>query len=883
MDTPNTPIVLPAQPTSFIGRETEIAEISTLLADPACRLLTLTGLGGMGKTRLAIAVARRMQPAFPDGIYFVPLQPLQSADQIITTLVNVVNLNAAGNPRADLLSYFRHKQLLLVLDNFEHLLAGVDLISDILNRAIQVKILATSREALKIQEEWVRHITGLDYPRSEPSLAAAYSALDLFEERARHLRGDLDFTTQHSHIVHICQLVEGMPLALELAAGWVQTLSCQEIANELQHNLDLLASRIHNIPTRHRSMQAVFDYSWQLLTDHEQVVLRRMSVFQGGCTREAAEHVTGATIDTLATLVEKSLLQRDPDTERFSLQELLRQFAAEELEAAHEYAQINDVHLEHYSALLREADSCSGNPHYVDCLDMIEADFENVRMAWAWALKQGNYIKLSYMVNPIWSVGVDREHYYEARALFVAATRKLAKSKTDDEHALLGRILARQAKCEQVLMNYAQSEKAFRQSIAIARQYNDLAEIAYSLRWLAMIIVDQGDLVTAQEMLEECLQIYQQLEDQGDLSFTYLFLALLAGATGKTGECRSLFLQSLQIRRQLGMHLQAGHSLKDLGIWEIRWGQWDEAHEHIEESESLFAGCRYPSGMAQVMARHSQLALVRGQLVEAQQIADNAFSYSQHVSDSRCGAIVTATSLFTLSYIMDARGEHAEANRLAQQAMTFARQEADDILIMEIRSVLGWSFCGLAKFEQAIVVICEMLEKALVSHSVAYTCFGLAAFTRILAHQGESSLVVELLGLSLNHSNSPRGYFGQHQGLRQLRADLEEQLGSAAYNAAWKRGTQLNPETVARELLHEFGIQSDFADTDGNSRLPAPLTPRELEVLNLIAEGLTNPRIAERLFIETGTVKGYTSQIYSKLGVENRVQAAARAQELHLL
>ena len=274
---------LPIQTNSFVGRHTEINELSALLTDSVCRLLTIVGLGGVGKTRLALEIACKVQDSFADGVYFVPLQPVQNPDQIIQVILIALNLETDHDPLGHLLSYLSERQILLVMDNFEHVISGVELLTNILQATTAVSILVTSRESLQIQEEWIRQIYGLDYPvNAINSPTDNCSAIQLFYERAQQLRTDLELNAQYPHIAKICQLVEGLPLALELAAGWVKTLSCREIADEIQRNRDILATRTKDMPERHQSMQAVFDHSWFLLTENEQAVLRRFAIFRGG-------------------------------------------------------------------------------------------------------------------------------------------------------------------------------------------------------------------------------------------------------------------------------------------------------------------------------------------------------------------------------------------------------------------------------------------------------------------------------------------------------------------------------------------------------------------------------------------------------------------------
>lgn len=339
---------LPAQLTSFIGREAELCAVAELLANPACRLLTLVGAGGIGKTRLAIEVAFRVAQHFADGVCFIPLQAVPSPDLLTPAIVDALAIPRSG--QADLLShvltYLHDKHLLLVLDNVEHLLDAIGVLTAILQAAPAVTLLVTSREVLHLQEEWLYRIDGLAVPADAHADAwANCDAVRLFVERARQVRHDLALETEAAAVVRICRLVEGMPLALEVAAAWLSTLSCAEVADEIQRSLDFLSTTLRDVPERHRSMRAVFDHSWQRLSPEERAVFMRLSVFRGGFNRAAAEVVAGATLPLLTALVGKSLLRWEFDRRRYQIHGLLRQYAAEQLaQSPPQVIQAHDAH-----------------------------------------------------------------------------------------------------------------------------------------------------------------------------------------------------------------------------------------------------------------------------------------------------------------------------------------------------------------------------------------------------------------------------------------------------------------------------------------------------------------------------------------------------------
>ncbi len=385
---------LPAQRTSFIGRADEIADVAALLDDPECSLLTLVGPGGIGKTRLAIEVARQKIDAFRDGVCFVPLAPVSDVENLPLAVLEGLSYQfQRGNQEArqQVLSLLSEKHLLLVMDNFEHLMDGIDLITAILNRAPEVKILVTSREALNLQEEWVRTLTGVSYP-TDGSLDAleSYSAVQLFLDRARRVRGDFSVNVDPASIARICKLAEGMPLALELAAGWLNTLTPADIVTEIEHNLDILSTRSRDVSERHRSMRAVFCHSWCMLSPEEQTAFQRLSLFRGGFTREAAAEVADASLDVLAALVTKSLLTLSASG-RYAIHELLRQYAEENLTEAGEWDAAFDRYIEFFMRLLHRLEPDIKSARQIEALDAIESDIENIRQAWHWAVKRGKF------------------------------------------------------------------------------------------------------------------------------------------------------------------------------------------------------------------------------------------------------------------------------------------------------------------------------------------------------------------------------------------------------------------------------------------------------------------------------------------------------------
>jgi predicted ATPase len=377
---------LPSTPTAFVGREQEMRELLRLITETETKLITILAAGGMGKTRLALAVAHKLSAtSFPDGLYFVPLQPLSSSDHLVNTIGNYSNYQFQQDGRSakqQVLDYLQEKQLILLLDNFEHLLSAASFISELLQTAPQVKILVTSRERLNIYGETIFAISGLSYSEDtrKPN-----DALKLFEYNARHLRPDWQISEHNlSALQQICAQVEGMPLGIELAAAWMDTLSPQEIAQEISASIDILVSSLQDIPERHRSMNAMLETTWQRLDEKLQTVFMNLSVFRGGFTREAAQFVAGMALQNLQVLIDKALIRRDGDG-RFSIHELLRQFAEQKLQSHNLADEIQAAHLQYYADFIQEREIDIKGRRQLEGLKDFDADFENVRAAWQFA------------------------------------------------------------------------------------------------------------------------------------------------------------------------------------------------------------------------------------------------------------------------------------------------------------------------------------------------------------------------------------------------------------------------------------------------------------------------------------------------------------------
>ena len=407
---------LPRNLTSLVGRSEEIDGILDLIVDQNTRLITISGLGGTGKTRLALAVAGHYQRQvfspelthFPDGVYFVSLVGLSSADQIPAAICNALQISLVSGTKG-LLSFLSRKKMLIILDNFEHLLDGADLIVDVLEAAPQLQLLVTSRERLRLREEQVIPLLGLPYPevldeeQVFPEAIVDYESIELFLQRARLFQPDFEVLPEDlSALVGMCQYVAGLPLALELAAGWVDSLPLNEIEAGIKQDIDFLTSQQRDQPSRHRSIRAVFNATWERLPPTEQTIFSRLSIFRGGFTRRAAQRICDSTLASLASLVRKSFVSYDRVQQRYHVHELLRQFGEDLLDKDGEAAlAMREKHALYFCEWMGEQHARLRSEAQDIALSRIESDLSNVLAAVEWVLDHENMVLLHKVIPPL--------------------------------------------------------------------------------------------------------------------------------------------------------------------------------------------------------------------------------------------------------------------------------------------------------------------------------------------------------------------------------------------------------------------------------------------------------------------------------------------------
>ena len=660
---PTAPIYnLPVSLTSFLGREQELIDLDQLIANPECRCISLVGPGGIGKTRLALQAAERHRTDFAHGVVFIPLAPVDSVEATVPAIASALCLHFYGpnDPRVQLLNTLSEKQMLLILDNVEHFLVEgppqanvVGLMLEILQRAPGIKLLVTSREVLNLQEEWVFEVRGLAFPDTEQTEGLdGYAAVALFIQRARRTSpGFAVHETDLAGIAHICQLVEGMPLAIELAATWLRLLSPAEIAREIEGSLDFLGATLRDLPERHRSMRVVFDRSWRRLSAKEQQVLAQLSVFRGGFSRQAAEQVAGASLPVLSTLVNRTLLRRAA-AGRYGLHVLIRQYSATHLAADPEaHAAAQKRHYTYFLALAEAAERELKGQDQLEWLRRLEQDQDNLRAALEWALESGHTapggdelaLRLSGALRWFWRM---HGRFHEGRRWLTKSLEQCPERRTAPRAvALLGQSLLMNA-----LGDLGGACLAAEESAAICRELGDQAGLGEALTLIGFTLVWQGEANPGQARLEEALAICRKAGDRwGEAQALYRLGSFLADYAGDpTG--RAMLEESAAILEGLRERYVLTSVLISLGIVDAGFGDYAAAGARFEQGLAIAREIEHPWGMADALTNLGCVCRIAGEYSNAQSHLEKALRvYQEHgrsiwETDVRCTLAENAIS-----------------------------------------------------------------------------------------------------------------------------------------------------------------------------------------------------------------------------------------------
>lgn len=544
--------------TPFLGRQRELAEVIALLAREDVRLLTLTGPGGSGKTRLAAQAAGALAERYPHGVWWIPLAPLRDPQLALESAAQVLGA------KDGLDEHIADKRLLLLFDNFEHLLEAAGGLSDLLARCPGLELLATSREPL--------HLSG-EQEYAVPPFAEE-EAVGFFAARARAV--DPDFSVDEA-VREICRRLDDLPLALELAAARVKALSAAKILERLERRLPLLTGGAGDAPERHRTLRAAIAWSYDLLSDEEQRVFARLSVFRGGCTLDAAEELCAAELDTMQSLVDKSLLRHRDG--RYSLLETIRELAAEKLEESGEAEKLRRRNAEHFLALAEEAEPYLSGDDPVQWLDRLEREHDNLRAALDRLLSAGERDALLRMTGSLWRFWYMRGHLTEGM-------RRLEAALAADDRPTRARLEVLMGATGHAVVagDFDTARHRAEEALRLAERLEDAWAIAYSRFLFGFAAVEEGDLPGARPHLEESLERFRALGDENFTSMAAFNLAWAYAELGEAERARALAEQMLESARARGDRRRTAFALDLLERQARADGRLADALSHEREA-----------------------------------------------------------------------------------------------------------------------------------------------------------------------------------------------------------------------------------------------------------------------------------------------------------
>jgi predicted ATPase/DNA-binding CsgD family transcriptional regulator len=763
---------LPSELSSFVGRQKELTEVKRLLEN--ARLLTLTGSGGCGKTRLALAVADELVEGFEDGVWMVELASLADPSLVPQAVASTLGVREqpGRSPTETLSDYLRTRKVLLVLDNCEHLVeACAKLAEALLHSCPELRILATSREALGITGEVAWLVPSLSLPdlRHLPAVESLpqYESARLFIERVVAVEPTFALTEQNAvAVAQVCYRLDGIPLAIELAAARAKVLSVEQISARLDDCFRLLAAGSRTAMPRHRTLHATMDWSHELLPEEERALFRRLSVFAGGFTLEAAESVCAGedlerdeVLELLSHLVDKSLVmtREESGKARYRLLETVQQYAREKLSESGEAGQVREQHAGYYLALAEEAEPELKGAGQVAWLERLEREHDNLRAAMSWLLGRGELEEAARLGWALWLFWGIRAHFAEGRQW----------------------------------MEQALSVKGRAAMPASAR--------AKALYVVGMMANYQGDHRSAEPLVEESLGLFRELEDK--LGTAYALSNAGFAASGQR-----------QHQRAISLNEEAVHLFLEV---EEKWGA---------AIQLCFLAVAWRD---------------RGDHGRAKRLAERGLALSREVGERQS----ISAALYTLATLAQAEGDYERARDLFEEGLTFSAELANEA-------------------------------------DVAHCLEGLAS---IAGMEGRIRRAARLWGAEealLEKIEAAVYTYVPDRSLHRSRvAVARSQLHEEAFEAAWAEGRTMTPERAIEYALD----RSPTPEITAPETYPAELSAREVEVLRLVAQGLTNAEVAEQLFISPRTVNWHLGSVYRKLGFSSRTAATRFAVEHDLL
>lgn len=779
---------LPLQPTYFVGRERELAAIERLVRNPDCRLLTLVGTAGTGKTRLAIQAILHMAATRGSHLFqdarFVPLAPLDSSDGMVAAIADALSfpLRGQADAKTQLLNYLRGKRVLLILDNFEHLMDGVGLVGDILATAPGIRLLITSRQRLNLKWEWLFEVQGLDIPqdgagesdRNELSNIESYSAVQLFLQCVRRTcRGHELSQEVMPTVVQICRLLGGLPLGIELSAACIEFLSCQEIAQSIEHDLSLLSTSLRDVPERHRSLQAAFDHSWRLLTDEEKAIFCKLSVFRGGFRLKAAEQVAGASLQALISLIHKSFLMSSRKG-RYEVIEVLRQYAAKKLaDSPAEEEKAFERHAEYYAHFLDQQAGRLLSAEQMQALATIKDEIDNVRTAWDWMLTHEKHTAIHLTLAGLFN-------FYDMQGL-VQEGEKILDRAVQHWRGLPG---GNDGACQSKMLILGKL-------------------LSYQGAFLERL----SRLDRARGLLEESLTIFRRLDAHHEMALPLHSLGTLWARFGNSAEAKRLLEEGMAVCQKYNDFSEMASCINALGhVFFFLLKDYAAAKTHYHRAYTLFQQLGDRRLAAFCLEGLSYVALTLGEFEEARRFASEGLTAHQDVGDKRGMGL----HLNILGRAAEGLGLYAEAKHLHLAALACHKEVGNLWEIADGFTDLGSALCGLEDYAEAKACFREswnMAKNAGLSPAMLKVCANLAI---MLAAEKQHTTNIKALELASFVFHDVAAWPEEKVRARQTLESLKTELPASVVSSAMGEG-QADDWLQLSDWVERYLLEADFA------------------------------------------------------------------------